>query len=188
MFCCISCCYSVYKDGICMRYQLLYPGSPADSGWNHMQKEVEMSSKVLQMSLSCCLGHQCQQWRKKVEKVVLPTLNFVWILLCQIGILLLYRCLFTVTLWDWVISMNQWEWSSLNYGSQCLPCLTLLNSHRGYCRQGILLCAIYTRSALIKNNNKKKKGGQYKHLFNLTLLEVNTLRLGPKLLWAAFNS
>lgn len=52
--------------------------------------------------------------------------------------------------------------SFLNYGSQCVPCLILFNSHHGYCKQGILPYAINTGSTLIK----KMQGWEWKHLFH----------------------
>lgn len=69
--------------------------------------------------------------------------------------------------------------SFLNYGSQFLLCLILF--HHGYCKQGISPYAINVQSALIK----KIQGWEQEHLFSLTSLEVNTLRLGPKLLSTA---
>lgn len=104
------------------------------------------------------LRHQCQQRGRKAAKAFLLTLFCLnspvprryFVVVLQLRI---YN--YTVSLRN----INEpARVSFLNYGSQCLPCLILFNSH------------------------KKMRGWEWKHLFNLTSLGVNTFRLGPKLL------
>lgn len=145
-----------------------------------MQKEAEMGSRVLQTSLSSCLRHQCQQWvGKEGGKSFSSDFQFCLnsLVPCRYFVVVSQLCIYNYTVS--LSNINEPVRASfLNYGSRCLPCLILFNSHHGYCKQGILPYAINIRSALIK----KIQSWEWKHLFNLTSLEVNTFRLGPKLL------